>query len=464
MQLNCNKILGRLGSTKFQRPRHITKTREPLPTRLRQLYRNHIQASVSSRNHPDVDRLDGQIGSFEAAFRQLEEGKSEELIPNVKAAIKQAFDLTEDGVKLPNRLKNLRCPDSLLDARDVQEVGKVSNYWRISRHLALCSWRFRHLFANAEWYPLVQYRASSKSQIIAQQFVHAEIQLLVHYELNSPPLMPRAIGASKEACFLCDSFIRAHGRFSITGAHRQTFCQWTVPDLKEYDWQTIRHFRQILEQVCVEVKQEYLKTQIKRPWRPYPLQSAINLNVVQLKTPSTSSLLSQPGGHSSDDTRTIKTRSSSTASTLRQVKQNPSLLYTSGDGEALGRVPSPLPPIAEQQVSTNGREEARVERHIEITIDDAVSAHRDWVQILASFSSSASVGLTTPQQQRFNGGSVFLEPSVAGECQRIVNLAHIPSKEELVIDRDSNDVLGELSFVLIGTQDQKVQIRCQWHS
>jgi hypothetical protein len=427
------------------------------------LYRNHVQASLSSRNRPDVDRLDGQIGRFEAAFKRLEEGKSEELIPNVRDAIKQAFDLTEDGVKLPNRLKNLGCPSSLLDARDVREVGKVSNYWRISRHLAVCSQRFRRLFANAEWYTLVKYRASSKSQIIAQQFVHAEIQLLVHYELTSPSLMPRAIGASKEACFLCDSFIRAHGRFSITGAHRQTFYQWTVPDLKEYDWQTIWHFRRVLSQVCVEVNEEYLKAQIKPPWRPYPLQSAINLNVVQLKTPSTSSLLSQPGSHSSDDTRTIKTNSSSTASTLRQVKQSLKLLGTSGDGEAFGGVSSRLSPIDEQQVPINGSEQAHVERPIEITVDDAVSVHRDWAHIFASFSSSSSIELATSQRQRFNGGSVFLESPLDGECQRMVNLADIPSKEELVLDRDSNDVLGELSFVLVGTQDQKVRIRCRWH-
>ena len=69
VQLNCNKILGRLGSTRFQRPTHIMVAREPLSTRLQQLYHNHVQASLSSQNHRDVDRLDGQIGSFEAAFR-----------------------------------------------------------------------------------------------------------------------------------------------------------------------------------------------------------------------------------------------------------------------------------------------------------------------------------------------------------------------------------------------------------
>jgi len=117
-----------------------------------------------------------------------------------------------------------------------------------------------------------------------------------------------------------------------------------------------------------------------------------------------------------------------------------------------------LSPINEQQISINGREQAHVERPIQFTVDDAVSEHRDWVHVFASFSSSPSIKLATSQWQRSNGGSVFLKSSLDGECQRIVNLADIPLKEDLVLDRDLNNALGELSFVLIGTQDQKVRI------
>lgn len=66
------------------------------------------------------------------------------------------------------------------------------------------------------------YRASSTPQIQPRQYIHAEIQLLVHYEWTTPRLIPRVIGASKE---VCDAFIRAHGRFTVIGAHRQMFPQ-----------------------------------------------------------------------------------------------------------------------------------------------------------------------------------------------------------------------------------------------
>lgn len=259
----------------------MLKTREPLPTRLRRLFRTNLQASLR-RTCPDFSRLDEQIRGFEQAFERLERGNTQDVVRNVALIIKQAFDLTEDGVKLPDRGQALGCPATHLDARDIREVGKVANYWRISRHLTICSWRFRTYFSNAAWLPVPGYRCSTTSNIQSQQFVHAEIQLLVHYELASPHLMPRTIGISKQSCFLCDSFIQAHGQFSITGAHRQMFPQWTIPDLEEYNAQTTQRFRVALKQVLVDVRKEILRSEKTSPWRPFPLQSAFNLQVVHL--------------------------------------------------------------------------------------------------------------------------------------------------------------------------------------
>lgn len=49
--------------------------------------------------------------------------------------------------------------------------------------------------------------------------VHAEVQLLFHYERNSCNLPPRIICSSKQACFLCDLFFKIHGRFTIPSTH-----------------------------------------------------------------------------------------------------------------------------------------------------------------------------------------------------------------------------------------------------
>jgi OTT_1508-like deaminase len=463
VQLNGNRILGRLGSTRFQAPKHLRKVRKPLPIRLRQLFRKNIRASSPDWIRQDVERLDNQIGSFEAAFQQLESGKDEDIVINIRRAIEQAFELTENGSKLPGRLKSLGCPEPLLDTRDVREVGKVSNYWRISRHLAVCSQHFRPHFANAEWYPLPHYRASSKSRVLSRQYVHAEIQLLVHFELACPQLMPRVLGVSKEACFLCDSFIKAHGRFSVAGAHRQIFPKWTIPDLKEYDLQTIIHFREALSRVCGEVNEEYFKAQKKLPSRPFPLQSAINLNVIHLKTPSTSSLLLQPESHLSYNARTINSNNFNLRSIPSQAEEDGTLLEHDRDGNASREAISLALQDDKMRAPMTNRQGILAERPIDIRVDETISEYRDWVHVIASFSSFPIVDLQMLQQPHSIGGSVSLESSSGVECHRKIHLSEIPLDKELILERDSNDALHELSFLLVGTQEQKVRIRCRWH-
>ena len=463
IQLNCNKILGRLGSTKFRRPRHLPKNWKPLPARFRKIFDTDVGLRCSNQNRTELDRLDDQIKGFEAAFKQLEgEERSEELLRSIGNAIKRAHDLTVDGVGLPNRLENLGCSIKHLDARDVREIGKVANYWRISRFLTSCSQRFRRLFENAEWSPLVKYSASSKSPVIPRQFVHAEIQILVHYELTSPSLVPRAIGVSKEACFLCDTFIHAHGRFSITGAHRQMFNEWTVPDLKEYDWPTISHFRRALSVVCTKVKDEYQKSRSESPHRPFPLQSAINLNVAQLQTPSVSILSSQPGTRSTSGSDTVRTEDVSDTSTLSQVKKRLGLLNIDSGNHSVSRAPSSLISNDEQQVSERSHRQAHIENPIEVSIDDSVSTCRNWVHISGLFSDSPSIDPPTAQGRRFQGGSICLESS-SNVCQRTMILADLSSKDELVVEKGPNDDSDELSFVLMGARGQKIGIRCRWY-
>lgn len=60
--------------------------------------------------------------------------------------------------------------------------------------------------------------------------VHAEVQLLFHYERNSCPLPPRIMCSSKQACFLCDLFFKIHGRFIVPSTHGRLYEKWALPD------------------------------------------------------------------------------------------------------------------------------------------------------------------------------------------------------------------------------------------
>ena len=60
--------------------------------------------------------------------------------------------------------------------------------------------------------------------------VHAEIQLLFFYELNSNRIRPRTICSSKSACYLCDLFFRLHGQYYVPRTHGRLYHRWTLPD------------------------------------------------------------------------------------------------------------------------------------------------------------------------------------------------------------------------------------------
>ena len=60
--------------------------------------------------------------------------------------------------------------------------------------------------------------------------IHAEIQLLFFYELNSDIPSPRWICSSKSACYLCDLFIKLNGKFRLPRTHGRLYDKWILPE------------------------------------------------------------------------------------------------------------------------------------------------------------------------------------------------------------------------------------------
>lgn len=61
--------------------------------------------------------------------------------------------------------------------------------------------------------------------------IHAEIQLIYHYEINPHPDPPLVIYSSKNSCFLCDAFVKVHGKFFISRTHGVVYPQWALPSI-----------------------------------------------------------------------------------------------------------------------------------------------------------------------------------------------------------------------------------------
>jgi hypothetical protein len=66
--------------------------------------------------------------------------------------------------------------------------------------------------------------------------VHAEVQIVSHYELHPAAKMPRIICSSKNACYLCNLFIQLHGAFYIPRTHGNLYFRWrmlSIPSLSQ---------------------------------------------------------------------------------------------------------------------------------------------------------------------------------------------------------------------------------------
>lgn len=72
--------------------------------------------------------------------------------------------------------------------------------------------------------------SQSVDKALRESKIHAEVQIVAHYEgASSEVVLPRVIASSKDACYLCHAFIRLHGRYSIPRSHGRIYTGWRLP-------------------------------------------------------------------------------------------------------------------------------------------------------------------------------------------------------------------------------------------
>jgi hypothetical protein len=86
--------------------------------------------------------------------------------------------------------------------------------------------------------------------------VHAEVQLVAHYERTEIAYPPRILTSSKDACFLCDLFIKTHGKFYIPKTHGRVYELWMVPDMTPSgnEKRVVRNWTLILGEFSKEIE------------------------------------------------------------------------------------------------------------------------------------------------------------------------------------------------------------------
>ncbi len=179
----------------------------------------------------------------------------------------------------------------------IMQIDKLGAYRRIPETLVREARRERSrvVFSKIElqfarpYAPKMSWRYHTGKRVYCH--VHAEVQLVTHYLLSSSPVLPRVMGTSKEACFLCHLFISKHGAFEVSAKHGRLFDQWTIPDLAEYSPENVTKLRAIIKEMIDECKR---LARLTHPWRPYPLTSRHNLRELPHFSPTASALGSKP--------------------------------------------------------------------------------------------------------------------------------------------------------------------------
>ncbi|KAJ5160852.1 uncharacterized protein N7482_007856, partial [Penicillium canariense] len=103
--------------------------------------------------------------------------------------------------------------------------------------------------------------------------IHAEIQIIAFCEMQASKLFPRVVSSSKDACFLCNTFIQLYGRMHTPRAHSRLYPGWRLPSLPQF-----RVLQQNLNKILIENLQQNILlglAQGKLPVRPPPNESTL---------------------------------------------------------------------------------------------------------------------------------------------------------------------------------------------
>ncbi|PSR82734.1 hypothetical protein BD289DRAFT_10728 [Coniella lustricola] len=90
--------------------------------------------------------------------------------------------------------------------------------------------------------------------------IHAEIQIIAHYETASECIMrPRVIASSKKPCFLCESVILLHGKYWTPEGHKALYTGWQLPVGPGFASLLEQLNRHLEEQIAMSISELYKK-------------------------------------------------------------------------------------------------------------------------------------------------------------------------------------------------------------
>lgn len=214
--------------------------------------------------------------------------------------MKEAYKFTREN-NLSTALQNFSGDPSLKKYLP-EAIGKLARYYSAASEL-VCAARDKEcrVFQNIEIEPF-EIPTPACVQKTSEK-VHAEIQLLFHYELYPDRPRPRIICSSKSACYLCNLFFRLHGGFFVPRTHGRLYEKWTLPDWSDVPVERHRDLAVILTRLRATLEDETQKASrsmerylhpnesVLLPLARWPSSSALSRNRLSTGEASTSTIL-----------------------------------------------------------------------------------------------------------------------------------------------------------------------------
>lgn len=314
----------------------------------------HLRTAKKARSlkaQDDLETLRTELESMHNKFLLMEDLKANEDVDMLKELLKQAYSIKLNGTSLIQRLENIGLDTEIVNSKEIRQLNKLANYWRISESLIRTCRAYRKYFSNMDLQTLIPYKHSLL--LGKRRFVHAEIQILIHLDASEENTRPRVIGVSKEACFLCDSFVLSHGGFFVSNAHKMIYEQWTIPERDDYHPSTLNRIQSALAKVNTRVVEATIDARAATAKYAFPNQSSINLVSVCIRNPSISTILS---AGSRENTRSEMRKQIAASG----EKHSAATSYAStpiNSGELIEQLGTMIPQEHDGQSSSHDREE-----------------------------------------------------------------------------------------------------------
>ena len=312
VEVNKNRIHGRLQSLHWKRPksRRGSKEREPLYRDLRKVAERLEQRH--NPGHSNSISLAQQIKHLCDLMHDVDKvgAKTEDGERLLKEVIIQSYGIcTSEGTQTLEETVTRHGfdPGEVTFNKHIRQLNKIGRYWGLCKSMTDDSRRYPTLFTNAQLRSLRPYQGMNShiSFIDGQRarcLVHAEIQIIAYYGniRNTSALVPRVIGASKSACYLCNLFIQLHGQFFITKTHGHLYERWNFPDLADFKPADRVNYRRVLSAMDNELQDAHQREIRATRRRGHPMGSWLTLPLARPLSPAPSTISNPLSGENRD--------------------------------------------------------------------------------------------------------------------------------------------------------------------